>query len=242
MTASPAGSLQLLVGLGNPGDKYAGTRHNVGFMACERLAAAAGVPFKNQAKLQGLFCEVGQGASRLRLLMPQTFMNESGRSIRAALDWYGLEPGQLLLLVDDMDLPLGRLRLRASGGAGGHNGLRSTIAHLGGQDFARLRIGIGAPSANPVERKERTVSHVLGRFQAAEQPILAEVLAEVISGIDLIQRLGLERAANRLNSFVAPSAAKLVEAGAPAKPQAKPQASSSASSSASSPAPSRPSP
>lgn len=238
MTASPAGSLQLLVGLGNPGDKYAGTRHNVGFMALERLAAAAGVPFKNQAKLQGLFCEVGQGVSRLRLLMPQTFMNESGRSIRAALDWYGLEPGQLLLLVDDMDLPLGRLRLRASGGAGGHNGLRSTIAHLGGQDFARLRIGIGAPSANPVERKERTVSHVLGRFQAAEQPILAEVLAEVISGIDLIQRLGLERAANRLNSFVAPSAAKLVEAGAPAKPQAR----SSASSSASSPAPSRPSP
>jgi len=238
MTASPAGSLQLLVGLGNPGDKYAGTRHNVGFMALERLAAAAGVPFKNQAKLQGLFCEVGQGVSRLRLLMPQTFMNESGRSIRAALDWYGLESGQVLLLVDDMDLPLGRLRLRASGGAGGHNGLRSTIAHLGGQDFARLRIGIGAPSANPVERKERTISHVLGRFQPAEQPILAEVLAEVISGIDLIQRLGLERAANRLNSFVAPSAAKLVEAGAPAKPQA----SSSASSSASSPAPSRPSP
>jgi hypothetical protein len=152
----------------------------------------------------------------------------------AALDWYGLEPGQLLLLVDDMDLPLGRLRLRASGGAGGHNGLRSTIAHLGGQDFARLRIGIGAPSANPVERKERTISHVLGRFQAAEQPILAEVLAEVISGIDLIQRFGLERAANRLNSFVAPSAAKLVGAGAPANPQA--------SSSASSPAPSRPSP
>jgi PTH1 family peptidyl-tRNA hydrolase len=165
-------------------------------------------------------------------------MNDSGRSIRAALDWYGLAPSQLLLLVDDMDLPLGRLRLRASGGAGGHNGLRSTIAHLGGQEFARLRIGIGAPSTNPVERKERTISHVLGRFQAAEQPILAEVLAEVISGIDLIQRLGLERAANRLNSFVAPSAAKLVEAGAPAKPQA----SSSASSSASSPAPSRPSP
>ncbi len=234
MIASPAGSLQLLVGLGNPGDKYAGTRHNVGFMALERLAAAAGVLFKHQAKVHGLFCEVGQGASRLRLLMPQTFMNDSGRSIRAALDWYGLAPGQLLLLVDDMDLPLGRLRLRASGGAGGHNGLRSTIDHLGGQDFARLRIGIGAPSANPVERKERTISHVLGRFQAAEQPILAEVLAEVISGIDLIHRLGLERAANRLNSFGAPSAAKLVDAGALAKPQA--------SSAASSPAPSRPSP
>jgi hypothetical protein len=114
--------------------------------------------------------------------MPQTFMNDSGRSIRAALDWYGLAPGQLLLLVDDMDLPLGRLRLRASGGAGGHNGLRSTIAHLGGQEFARLRIGIGAPSANPVERKERTIAHVLGRFQASEQPILQEVLEEVCAG------------------------------------------------------------
>jgi PTH1 family peptidyl-tRNA hydrolase len=238
MTASPAGSLQLLVGLGNPGEKYAGTRHNVGFMALERLAAAAGVPFKNQAKLHGLFCEVGQGASRLRLLMPQTFMNDSGRSIRAALDWYGLVPSQLLLLVDDMDLPLGRLRLRASGGAGGHNGLRSTIAHLGGQEFARLRIGIGAPSANPVERKERTISHVLGRFQASEQPILQEVLEEVGAGIGLIQRLGLERAANRLNSFVAPSAAKLVES----VDQAKAQAQGPAQAPARSPAPSRPSP
>ena len=212
MTASPAGSLQLLVGLGNPGDKYAGTRHNVGFMALERLAAAAGVPFKNQAKLHGLFCEVGQGASRLRLLMPQTFMNASGRSIRAALDWYGLEPGQLLLLVDDMDLPLGRLRLRLSGGAGGHNGLRSTIAHLGGQEFPRLRIGIGAPALNPVERKQRTVGHVLGRFAPADQPVLEEVLEEVLQGVDLIQRMGFERAGNRLNGFVAPAAVKLAEA------------------------------
>ncbi len=242
MTASPTGSLQLLVGLGNPGEKYAGTRHNVGFMALERLAAASGVAFKTQAKLHGLFCEVGQGPTRLRLLMPQTFMNDSGRSIRAALDWYGLEPGQLLLLVDDMDLPLGRLRLRASGGAGGHNGLRSTIAHLGGQDFARLRIGIGAPSANPVERKQRTISHVLGRFQTSEQPILGEVLAEVCAGIDLIQRLGLERAANRLNSFVAPSAAKLVEAAARSQPLAQLASQPAPDPPASAPASTRPSP
>ena len=93
----------------------------------------------------------------------------------------------------------------------GHNGLRSTIAHLGGQEFPRLRIGIGAPALNPVERKQRTVGHVLGRFAAAEQPVLDEVLDEVLSGLDLIQRLGFERAGNRLNGFVAPSAAKLVE-------------------------------
>lgn len=212
MPEAPApAALQLLVGLGNPGDKYLDTRHNVGFMALDRLAAAAGVSFRSQAKLHGLQAEVGQGAQRLRLLKPQTYMNDSGRAIRAALDWYGLEPAQMLVLVDDMDLPLGRLRLRTAGGAGGHNGLRSAIAHLGGQDFPRLRIGIGAPASNPVERRQRTVGHVLGRFSPAEQPVLDQVLAEVQAGIDLIQRLGLERAGNRLNGFVAPAAAKLVE-------------------------------
>ena len=204
--------LQLVVGLGNPGEKYAGTRHNVGFMALDRLAASAGTTFRQQAKLHGLMAEVGLGPSRLRLLKPQTFMNDSGRSIRAALDWFDLEPAQMLVLVDDMDLPLGRLRLRTSGGAGGHNGLRSTIAHLGGQEFPRLRIGIGAPALNPVERKQRTVGHVLGRFAPAEQPVLDQVLEEVLQGVDLIQRLGFERAGNRLNGFVAPAAAKLVEA------------------------------
>ena len=198
---TPPSALHLVVGLGNPGAQYADTRHNVGFMALERLAAAAGTTFRQQSKLQGLLAEVGQGTSRLRLLMPQTFMNESGRSIRAALDWFDLAPSQLLVVVDDMDLPLGKLRLRASGSAGGHNGLRSTISHLGTQDFARLRIGIGAPAEDPAERRARTVGHVLGRFSAAERPLLEAVLTEVEAGIDLIQRLGLERAGNRLNGF-----------------------------------------
>ena len=194
--------LRLVIGLGNPGPKYAGTRHNVGFMALERLAAAAGSGFRNQARLQGLLAEVGSGEQRLRLLMPQTFMNESGRAIRSALDWFGLQPQELLVVVDDMDLPLGKLRLRASGSAGGHNGLRSTISHLGTQEFPRLRIGIGAPADNPVERKARTIGHVLGRFSPDEQPLLTQVLAEVEAGIGLIQRQGLSRAANRINGFV----------------------------------------
>ena len=199
--------LQLLVGLGNPGDRYADTRHNVGFMVLEQLAAAAGVPFRQQGRLQGQLAEIGTGEQRLRLLMPQTYMNESGRSIRAALDWYRLTPEQLLVLVDDMDLPLGRLRLRASGSAGGHNGLRSAIQHLGTQDFPRLRIGIGAPTGHPQERRDRTVSHVLGRFSAEERPLLESVLTEVMAGIDLIRRSGLERSGNRLNSFRADAAA-----------------------------------
>jgi len=196
-----SGDLRLVVGLGNPGQRYAGTRHNVGFMALELLARREGVRFRSMAKLQAELAEVGFGRDRLRLLMPQTYMNESGRSIRAALDWFDVSADQLLVLVDDMDLPLGRLRLRAKGSAGGHNGLKSTIQHLGTQEFPRLRIGIGAPGRSAEERKARTVSHVLGSFNASEQPLLKDVLDEVLRGLELIQRQGLERAGNRLNGF-----------------------------------------
>lgn len=189
-----------MVGLGNPGEKYASTRHNVGFMALELLTTREGCRFKPMSKLQGDLADVGSGSDRLRLLMPQTYMNDSGRSIRAALDWFDLEIDQLIVLVDDMDLPLGRLRLRASGGAGGHNGLKSTIQHLGTQDFARLRIGIGAPGRNPEERRARTVSHVLGQFNRSEEPLLQNVLREVLSGLDHIQRQGLDRAGNAINA------------------------------------------
>lgn len=196
-----AGQLRLLVGLGNPGDRYSGTRHNVGFMALEALARRNSSPFRSMTKLQGKVAEIGLGPSRLRLLMPQTFMNESGRSIRAALNWFQLDVDQVLVVVDDMDLPLGRLRLRAKGGAGGHNGLRSTIQHLGTDAFARLRIGIGAPGCTAEERRARTVSHVLGRFSQAEQPLLDQVIEAVVQGVDQIQRLGLERAGNHLNGL-----------------------------------------
>ena len=193
--------LRLVVGLGNPGPKYAGTRHNIGFMVLERLASREGVQFRQQNKLHGLVSEVGHGESRLRLLMPQTYMNDSGRSIRAALDWFGLTADQLLVLVDDMDLPLGRLRLRAQGSAGGHNGLRSTIQHLGGQEFPRLRIGIGAPADTPDERRAKTVSHVLGPFSKLEEPCVDAVLDAVLDGLGRIQRQGMERAGNWINAY-----------------------------------------
>ena len=193
--------LRLVVGLGNPGTKYEGTRHNIGFMALEQMASREGFSFRQQSKLHGLVAEHGIGESRLRLLMPQTYMNDSGRSIRAALDWFGFTPEQLLVLVDDMDIPLGRLRLRAQGSAGGHNGLRSTIQHLGTQAFPRLRIGIGAPADNPAERRARTVSHVLGPFSRAEQPEVDAVLDGVLEAIQRIQRQGLDRAGNWINGF-----------------------------------------
>ena len=193
--------LRLVVGLGNPGTKYEGTRHNIGFMALERMASREAFSFRQQSKLYGLAAEHGIGESRLRLLMPQTYMNDSGRSIRAALDWFGFTPEQLLVLVDDMDIPLGRLRLRAQGSAGGHNGLRSTIQHLGTQAFPRLRIGIGAPADNPAERRARTVSHVLGPFSRAEHPEVDAVLDGVLEAIQRIQRQGLDRAGNWINGF-----------------------------------------
>lgn len=196
-----ADALRLVVGLGNPGTKYEGTRHNIGFMALEQMASREGFSFRQQSKLHGLAAEHCIGDSRLRLLMPQTYMNDSGRSIRAALDWFGFTPEQLLVLVDDMDIPLGRLRLRAQGSAGGHNGLRSTIQHLGTQAFPRLRIGIGAPADNPAERRARTVSHVLGPFSRAEQSEVDAVLDGVLEAIQRIQRQGLDRAGNWINGF-----------------------------------------
>ncbi len=196
-----SGDFRLLVGLGNPGTKYTKTRHNVGFMALKKLAEKESVTFRQRNKLQGLLAEVGSGREVLRLLMPNTFMNESGRAIRATLDWFDIEVDQLLVLVDDMDLPLGRLRLRAQGGSGGHNGLKSTIQHLGTQNFYRLRIGIGAPASNPAERQALTNSHVLGTFSIQESQMVDQVLEEVVLGLGLIKRRGIERASTFLNTY-----------------------------------------
>ena len=158
----------MIVGLGNPGSKYQRTRHNIGFMALEKLAETKGISFNKHKKINGLLAELGVAENKLRLLLPNTYMNESGQAIRATLDWFGLEVEQILVLVDDLDLPLGRLRLRAQGSAGGHNGLRSTIHHLNTQNFCRLRIGIGSPSPIPEERRARTIKHVLGNFDPKE--------------------------------------------------------------------------
>ena len=193
--------LRLIAGLGNPGARYAGTRHNAGFMVLEAMASGSGVTFRNQGKLKARLAEVGWGERRLRLLMPQTYMNTCGVSIRAALDWFNLRPEHLLVVADDMDLPLGRLRLRGEGSDGGHKGLRSTIAHLDTQAFARLRVGIGAPSQDPAVRKAATVGHVLGRFSAEEDPLLRRVLHEVVQGIHVLQRQGLAAAMNALNGL-----------------------------------------
>ncbi|WP_320675236.1 aminoacyl-tRNA hydrolase [Prochlorococcus sp. MIT 1341] len=193
--------LRLLVGLGNPGSRYTSTRHNIGFMAIERLAKRQSVNFKTHKNINGRIADLVNRQKQLKLLLPDTYMNESGQAINACLKWFDIEVTQILVIVDDMDLPLGRLRLRASGGSGGHNGLRSTIQHLKTENFCRLRIGIGAPPGEPVLRKSKTTSHVLGNFTAEEKPLLEEILNEVVLGPDLIQRNGFAKASDHLNSY-----------------------------------------
>ena len=193
--------LKIFIGLGNPGVEYIKTRHNIGFMVLEEIARLNNSEFRQSKKIFGKICEIGLADNKKRLLMPTTFMNESGRSIRAAKDWFGLHDNELLVLVDDMDLPLGKIRLRSKGSSGGHNGLKSIIKHLGTSDFHRLKIGIGPPSEITKERKMKTVSHVLGKFSSEEIPILNSVIQEIIVGIDLLQTNGWDQASTRLNSY-----------------------------------------
>ena len=133
--------------------------------------------------------------------MPNTYMNDSGKSVRSAKDWFNYENHQLIVLVDDMDLPLGKIRLRSRGSAGGHNGLKSIINHLGTNEFKRLKIGIGSPSDIQKERKSKTVSHVLGRFSKDEFVKLNLIILEIISCIELVSSDHWERITTRLNSY-----------------------------------------
>ncbi len=175
--ASPKLVPQLIVGLGNPEPKYDQTRHNIGFAAVDALARSWQISLSENRKFQGMFGE-GRGATvdKIRLLKPLTYMNRSGQAIRSVIDWYKLPPESVLLIYDDMDLPCGKMRLRLSGSAGGHNGMKSAIAHLSTQNFPRLRIGIGRPQ-NPTSSIDPTaVSHVLGRFSVAETKIMSDIL------------------------------------------------------------------
>ena len=193
--------LKLLVGLGNPGTEYEKTRHNVGFMVLEEIARKNNCSFRESKKLFGRTCEYGSGIEKTRLLMPNTYMNESGKSVRSAKDWFDFQNNQLIVLVDDMDLPLGKIRVRSKGSSGGHNGLKSIINHLGTAEFKRLKIGIGAQSNDQQARKSKTVSHVVGRFSKEEFIILNFIIQEIISCIESITSNNWEKISTRLNSY-----------------------------------------
>ncbi|CAM4249196.1 aminoacyl-tRNA hydrolase [Lederbergia lenta] len=162
--------MKLIVGLGNPGSAYSKTRHNIGFEVIEELAQRSGMPV-NQNKFNGVFSLVHQGGEKMILLKPLTYMNLSGKSIRPIMEYYDIDIENLLVIYDDLDLPVGKIRLRQKGSAGGHNGIKSTIAHLGTQNFNRIRIGIDRP---PLGMK--VPDYVLGKFGKDEwqemQPVI----------------------------------------------------------------------
>jgi peptidyl-tRNA hydrolase, PTH1 family len=187
---------QLIVGLGNPGAKYDRTRHNVGFDLVDSLAKRWQISLSDRKQFQGIYGEgFGSHNAKIRLLKPQTFMNLSGQSVRATIDWFKLPPTSVLVVYDDLDLPLGKIRLRLSGSAGGHNGMKSIISHLGTQDFPRVRIGIGKSAG-----EKDTISHVLGKFSVIETPIVSEVIQLVNDSIELSLKKGIEQAMSLYNS------------------------------------------
>jgi peptidyl-tRNA hydrolase, PTH1 family len=189
--------IRLIVGLGNPGPKYAHTRHNIGFDLVDRLAQRWRISLSEQRRFQGDCGEGMAAGQKLYLLKPNTFMNKSGQSVRALLDWYKLSPQQVLVIYDDMDLPIGKLRLRLNGSAGGHNGMKSLIAHLGTPEFPRLRVGIGRSPDSGIAQE--TISHVLGRFAPQEQRLLGEVLDMAADAVELALRQGVEKSMSLYN-------------------------------------------
>ena len=183
----------LIVGLGNPGREYRLNRHNIGFRAIDRLAQVWGITLGN-VRNKALIGQGQLGAVRVILAKPQTFMNLSGQSVTALLRFYKIAPEKMLLIVDDLDLPLGTLRLRENGGSAGHKGLTSIIELLGSSDFPRLRFGIGRPSGRmPVE------DYVLQNFSDQEEELLGSLLDRCVDAVDVFIKNGVKKAMTQFN-------------------------------------------
>ena len=184
---------KLIIGLGNPGKEYDGTRHNIGFAVVDAFARRHGIAVAKR-DFQALVGDGRVGDARVFLMKPQTFMNLSGQSAAAFLRMKPLEAAEVMVVTDDISLPLGRLRLRAEGSAGGHNGLKSLIAHLHGQSFPRLRFGVGAPRDPSVQ-----IDFVLGRFGRSEQAEVEEGIERSVAALELWLSEGIQPAMNRFN-------------------------------------------
>jgi peptidyl-tRNA hydrolase, PTH1 family len=190
-TGTPADLL--VVGLGNPGGEYRGTRHNVGAEVVTLLAERHGGKLK-KGKEQALVDEVRIGERRVALAIPLTYMNDSGQSVARLVRRYGVTPAHLVVVHDELDLPVAALRVKAGGGLAGHNGLRSIRQHLHTDEFGRVRIGVDKPPS-----KERGVDHVLNRFSKAERAEVDVTIAEAADAVELIVAAGVDAAMNRYN-------------------------------------------
>jgi len=187
--------IRLIVGLGNPGAQYAPTRHNVGFWLVDAIACAHGQVFRVESKLHGELCRLTLAGRDLRLLKPGTFMNRSGQSVAAVCRFFRIEPQQVLIAHDELDLPVGVLKLKQGGGHAGHNGLRDTITQLGSRDFWRLRIGIAHPG-----HRDLVTPYVLGRPPREDDERIREGLRDAEGLLPDLVNGAFQLAMNRLHS------------------------------------------
>lgn len=191
-------NLHLIVGLGNPGAKYARTRHNIGFMLVERLAEKWRADWSDEKKFQARMARVERGGKPLLLAEPQTFMNASGESVGAMASFYRLPSVRLLVAVDDADLPLGEIRLRKSGSSGGHHGLESIEQRLSSKDYPRLRLGIGRTA----DGRRDIAGHVLAPFSQADATVVEEVLKAACAQVECWLDAGIDKAMSQFNGVV----------------------------------------
>ena len=190
-----------LIGLGNPGKNYSKNRHNIGFLILEILSRKYNSNFFLKEKLKSSCSEFKINDSTYRLFLPNTYMNNSGDAVRAIVDWYKIDLDQIFIIVDDKDLPLGKIRFREKGSAGGHNGLKSIIDKLQTRNFNRIRIGIGSPNSSNKTKKFNTISHVLGNITQEEKSILDKVYKKVIKSLEQLNTKKREFIIQELNSF-----------------------------------------
>jgi PTH1 family peptidyl-tRNA hydrolase len=184
--------MKLVIGLGNPGGRYAGTRHNVGYAVVDSLAESPRAG-RFQSRFQAQLAELIEEPHKVLLVKPETFMNLSGRCVRQIVDFYQLPLEDLLVVCDDINLPLGKIRARARGSHGGHNGLRDIQNHLGTIEYARLRIGVGAPD------EDDAIDHVLGRFRPVERPVIEEAVQKAVQAVIVWVHQGIEPCMNQFN-------------------------------------------
>ncbi|MBL8867556.1 MAG: aminoacyl-tRNA hydrolase [Gemmataceae bacterium] len=190
--------MKVVVGLGNPGSKYAGTRHNVGFDVIDYLAKAPGVGLA-RTQFQSLVAETSEAGDKVLLVKPETYMNLSGRAVRAIVDFYKVPTENMLIVCDDFNLPLGKLRVRANGSHGGQNGLRNIQEQLGTDAYARLRIGVGQPGPG------EAVDFVLSRFKLGEKAAIDDAIAKAAEGVLIWLRRGLDACMNATNAGERPA-------------------------------------
>ena len=190
-----------IIGLGNPGKEYIRNRHNIGFLVLKNFSEKYNSKFTLKNKLKSFYSEFKINTSTFRLFMPNTFMNNSGDAVKAIVDWYKIDLDNLFIIVDDIDLPLGKIRFRKKGSSGGHNGLKDIISKLHTDNFNRIKIGIGSPSISNENKNFNTISHVLGNISSQEDLILDKVYKQLIESLTELNTKNEDYIINQLNSF-----------------------------------------